>query len=163
MSFRGLLHRMAGFGGLSMALTGLTFAANCDLNSDGFVNVVDVQLITNQELGTATCAANIAGLNVCTDAVRTVVINAALGGQCHSVSLSWTASTSSNVAGYNIYRSASSSGPFTKLNTSVVTATSFIDTTALAGQTYYYEASTVDTLNNESPLTSPVSVTVPTP
>jgi hypothetical protein len=54
----------------------------CDLNSDGVISVLDVQLAVNMSLGTTPCTANINGPGVC--AVTTIqrVVNAALGGPC---------------------------------------------------------------------------------
>jgi hypothetical protein len=55
-----------------------------------------------------------------------------------SVTLSWSPSKSS-VAGYNVYRSTVSGGPYTTiLNSGLITALTFIDTTVQAGRTYYY-------------------------
>jgi uncharacterized delta-60 repeat protein len=52
--------------------------------------------------------------------------------------VNWTASTDNTVLGYNIYRSTSVGGTFTKLNTSTyVNTTTFNDTTA-AGGNYVY-------------------------
>jgi hypothetical protein len=67
----------------------------------------------------------------------------------HSVSLSWNGSTS-QVAGYNIYRGSQPSGPFTKLNSILDTATSYTDSSVASGQTYYYAATSVDSNNLES-------------
>lgn len=44
----------------------------------------------------------------------------------HTVNLTWVASTS-NVSGYNIYRGTKSGGPYTKLNTSVITTLTYSD------------------------------------
>jgi len=57
-------------------------ASACDLNFDGVVSVLDVQLAVNMSLGTTPCTANINGTGVC--AVTTIqrVVNAALGGAC---------------------------------------------------------------------------------
>lgn len=55
------------------------------------------------------------------------------------VGLSWTASTSSGITGYNVLRSASTSGPFTTINASLVTGTAYTDTSAVVGSTYTYE------------------------
>jgi hypothetical protein len=81
----------------------------------------------------------------------------------HSVTLNWTASTSSNIAGYNIYRSPNAAGPLTKLNTSLIIPTSYIDSTVQAGQTYFYVATAVDTSGNESVHSNQVQAVVPTP
>jgi len=148
-----------------------TGASNaCDLNSDGTINVIDVQLAINMDLGATPCTAAIDGTDVCNVVVVQRVINAALGGTCvvgsstHSAALTWTASTSPNVAGYNIYRATVSGGPYTMVNTSLVTGTAYTDTTVQAGQTYYYVATAVDTSSNQSAYSSPpVQANIPTP
>ena len=146
-------------------------AANaCDLNRDGVVNVLDIQLAINMALGSAPCTANVAGAGVCNIAVVQRVTNAVLSGTCstgvsvaHSVSLSWTASTSSNVTGYNVYRGTQSNGPYTKLTSSLVAATTFADLAVQAGQTYYYVATAVDNSNNESAYSGQAQAVVPSP
>jgi fibronectin type 3 domain-containing protein len=138
----------------------------CDLNSDGVVDVRDVQLATDMVLGVAPCTANAIGTAVCTPALYQLVTNATLGGPCHSVTLNWTASTSSNVIGYNVYRGTQPTPPtgYTKLTASSVAGTSYIDITVLAGQTYYFVATAVDSNNNESVYSTPaVLAAVPTP
>jgi fibronectin type 3 domain-containing protein len=133
------------------------------------VNVVDVQLATNMVLGLASCTANIAGAGVCNIVVVQRVTNAAQTGTCvtgpmvnqHSVSLSWTASTSPGVVGYNVYRGTISGGPYAILNSSLVTGTSYTDTTVQTGQTYYYVATAVDGNRNESSYSSQASAIIP--
>lgn len=117
--------------------------ATCDLNTDGSVNVVDVQLITNMEIGATgftSCTANVGGVLGCSDSARLVVIKAALGGGCHFISLSWAASPSTGVTGYNIYRGTTAGGESsTPLNVGgAVSGTTFVDTTTVSGTTYYY-------------------------
>ena len=117
--------------------------ATCDVNNDGSVNVVDVQLITNMEIGASgftTCTANVGGVLGCTDSARLVVIKAALGQGCHFISLSWAASPSTGVTGYNIYRGTSPGAESsTPLNTGgPVSGTTFTDTKTTSGTTYYY-------------------------
>jgi uncharacterized repeat protein (TIGR03803 family) len=68
----------------------------------------------------------------------------------HTVNLSWDASSSQNIVGYNLYRGPSASGPFTKINSALDTNTSYIDSTVQSGQTYYYAATAVDNQNVES-------------
>jgi hypothetical protein len=154
--------------GLLALMPGLAWPQNaCDLNQDGTVNVVDVQLITNMVLGKLTCTANIVGAGVCNDDVVRRVREAFLGGTCvtgHSVSLSWTASTSPNV-GYNVYRGTTSGGPYpTKVNSSLVDGTSYVDSTVQAGQTYYYVATAVDkSNNNESTYSNQAQAVIPSP
>jgi hypothetical protein len=139
----------------------------CDLNKDGAVNVIDVQLATNMDLGLLACPADING-GVCDPAFVQQIVTAALGQGCfaatnHSVSLTWTASTSAGVAGYNVYRSTTSGGPYTQLNTSLVTVTTFVDATVKSGQTYYYVTTAVDTSNDQSVYSNQAVALVPTP
>jgi len=135
----------------------------CDLNSDGAVNILDVQLATNMALGLAPCTANIAGAGVCNPVVVQGIENAALTGKCvpHSATLTWTASTSANMVGYNLYRGTQSGGPYTKLTSSPVTGTTYVDITVQAGQTYYYVATAVDGHNNESVYSNQATAAVP--
>jgi hypothetical protein len=82
----------------------------------------------------------------------------------HSVTLSWVASTSQSVAGYNIYRGTASGGPYsTKVNSAVINATTFTDTAVLAGQTYYYVGTTMDVSGNESGYSNQATAVIPTP
>lgn len=66
--------------------------------------------------------------------------------------ISWTASTSSNVTGYNVYRSTGQNGPFVLLGTT--TSTTFTDSNPPAvncgTNTLYYVVTTVETGNTES-------------
>jgi fibronectin type 3 domain-containing protein len=78
----------------------------------------------------------------------------------HSVSLTWTASTST-VTGYNVYRATVSGGPYTKMNSSVIAATSYVDSAVTAGQTYYYVVTSVDSGGVESANSVEVSALVP--
>jgi len=140
-------------------------AGACDLNSDGSVNIVDVQLAVNMALGYSTCTANIDGSGVCNIVVVQRVVNAALGGGCvtgtHSVSLTWTASASSNVVGYNIYRGSADGGPYSLLTASPVNTTSYSDATVQSGQTYFYVATAVDSNGNESVFSTSAQAAVP--
>lgn len=76
--------------------------------------------------------------------------------------VSWTASTST-VAGYNIYRGLTTGGPYTLLNSSPVNALTFTDSTVVAGQTYFYVVTAVDSSGTESVNSAEVSGTIPTP
>ena len=78
----------------------------------------------------------------------------------HSVTLTWTASTST-VVGYHVYRSTVSGGPYTKQNSSVNASTSYVDSAVQAGTTYFYVVTSVDSSGVESADSTEVSVTVP--
>jgi hypothetical protein len=141
----------------------------CDLNSDGVVNSADVQLAVNMTIGiTSPCTANIAGSAVCNAIVVQRVVNASMGQSClvstglHVVSLTWTASTSSGITGYQVSRGTASTGPFTLLATVGGTTLSYMDTTVVSGQTYYYVVAAVAG-SSVSANTTPVPAAVPTP
>jgi fibronectin type 3 domain-containing protein len=116
-------------------------------------------------LGLSSCTASINGSGGCNVAMVQRVVAAALpAGSCHPTVLTWTASTSPNVAGYNIYRSTTLTGTYTKLNTSLIVGLTFTDGSSQPGQTYFYAGTAVDTNGNESALSSPaVQASVPTP
>ena len=140
----------------------------CDLNGDGTVDIRDAQMAANMALALAPCTANVVGPGVCDISVIQRVIDAALSGLCrpgalHSVTLNWTASTSSNVTGYNVYRGTHSNGPYTKVNSAVVAGTAYTDLTVLAGQTYYYVTTAVDADNNESAYSNGAPAVIPSP
>jgi hypothetical protein len=56
----------------------------------------------------------------------------------HSVTLTWAASTTSGVTGYNVYRSTTNGGPYTQLTSTPVTGTTYTDTSVAPLTTYYY-------------------------
>ncbi len=78
----------------------------------------------------------------------------------HVVDLSWSASTSTNISGYNVYRSVDNKS-WSKINASLVPSTLYDDSTASNGSTYYYAATAVDISGNESAKSSSIKVTVP--
>ena len=79
-----------------------------------------------------------------------------------SVTLNWSASTSADVVGYNIYR-GTEPGSYAQLNGSLISATSYTDNTVQGGQnlTYYYAVTSVNSKGEQSAFSSPVSVLVP--
>ena len=78
----------------------------------------------------------------------------------HSVTLTWTASSSA-VTGYNVYKSSVSGGPYAKLNSSPVSATTYSDTAVNSSQTYFYVVTSVDSSGIESANSAEVSASVP--
>jgi hypothetical protein len=140
----------------------------CDLNGDSIVNLIDEQLAVSMSLGQTQCTANIDGANVCNVVILQRVVNAATGGICvtgnsHLVSLNWIASTSPNIAGYNVFRGASSGGPYTQLNSSLVSGVSYTDNNVQPGQSYYYVTTATNTSNQQSVYSNEASATVPSP
>jgi hypothetical protein len=78
----------------------------------------------------------------------------------HSVALTWNASTST-VSGYNVYRSTVSGGSYTKLNSSLVAALNYTDSTVQNSTTYYYVTTAVDSGGVESVHSNEVSAPIP--
>ena len=139
----------------------------CDLNQDGVINGADVGLAVNMSLGTTTCTANIEGANACTVITVQRVINASLGQTCivyntHGVTLNWSASSTPNVT-YNVYRGSASTGPFSQLNSTAISALTYADTAVQPGQTYYYVLTAVDAAGQSSYSSPSSPATVPNP
>jgi fibronectin type 3 domain-containing protein len=95
----------------------------------------------------------------------TVSVGLSGTGTSHQVSLTWSAPSSSSdpVAGYHIYRATGSSSSYTLLNSSVVTQTSYMDSTVVSGTSYAYYVKSVDASGVESAASNSISVTVPNP
>jgi len=86
-------------------------------------------------------------------------------GPTHYVVLSWTASGTAGVTGYNVYRGTTRGGPYsTKLNSSLVTETTYTDNAVQAGGTYFYVVTAVASDGvTESAYSDEASATVPSP
>jgi hypothetical protein len=77
-----------------------------------------------------------------------------------SVVLSWQASPSSGIDGYNVYRANVSGGTYSKLNGSPVVSMTFVDSNVSAGRTYYYVTTAVDN-GTESEYSNQATAVVP--
>ena len=79
----------------------------------------------------------------------------------HSVDLSWNASQSTGVIGYNVYRGAD--GPYSRINVALEASTTYTDDTVSAGMTYYYVVTAVDGQGLESSYSANATAAVPAP
>jgi hypothetical protein len=61
------------------------------------------------------------------------------------IALQWTANTESNLAGYYVLRASSAAGPFTQLNTALLTSPSYNDVIAPQAVVSYYQVVAVNT------------------
>lgn len=79
----------------------------------------------------------------------------------HVVGLSWNASTSADISGYNLYRGPDGAN-WQKVNaTGLIASTLFSDSTVANGTTYYYAATAVDISGAESAKSAALVVAVP--
>jgi len=89
---------------------------------------------------------------------ETATVNLTVTAQ---VVLTWTASQSPGIAGYNIYRSTTSGGPYTKINSALDPTVTYNDLAVQDGITYYYVTTAVDDQGEESAYSNESSATVP--
>jgi hypothetical protein len=84
----------------------------------------------------------------------------------YSVNLSWSASTSSNISGYNVYRAVyvNSCESFSKINPALNTSTLYTDIVVVDGTSYCYATTAVNSSNEESGYSNITSnVEIPAP
>lgn len=77
----------------------------------------------------------------------------------HTVTLTWKASTSSEVIGYQVYRKVLPSGENTRINATLVNGLSFVDERVESGKRYRYVVRAVAN-GQESADSAPVEVGV---
>lgn len=82
-----------------------------------------------------------------TASVQSMQLNAQ--GGADKVELNWWQNDYETLAGYNLYRSTSETGSYTRINSSILTGQSYTDTDVQPGATYYYYFKAVDTDGNE--------------
>jgi len=77
-------------------------------------------------------------------------------------SLSWTANTEPDLAGYNLYRSTVLGSGYAKVNGATITGTSYTDSGLTNGKTYYYKISALDNVTppNESAQSAAVTAII---
>jgi fibronectin type 3 domain-containing protein len=99
-------------------------------------------------------------------ALAVLVWMAIASAEAKNVVLVWDANTESDLAGYNIYRSATSGGGYSRLNSSLVPVSSspeFTDANIPCGARFHYVATAVNTAGLESDYSNEVSIQVPCP
>lgn len=78
----------------------------------------------------------------------------------YSVNLSWDPS-SSQVVGYNVYRSNQSGGPYARINPGLDPNTAYTDSSVVGGQTYYYATTSVNSAGEESSYSNLAQAVIP--
>jgi hypothetical protein len=79
-----------------------------------------------------------------------------------SAILHWDPDASPGVSGYNVSRSLTNSGPFTQLNSGLVTTLGYCDLTVSDAHTYYYQVTAVNA-SSQTSSPSPIVFTTPNP
>ena len=116
---------------------------------------------TPQISGTASGHISFASNASPSSATETVTGTGASATQ-HSADLSWSPSPSI-VVGYNVYRSTTPGGPYSKINSSLDSSTLYTDSTVQSGQTYYYVSTAVDGTGMESGYSNQLQMVIPSP
>ena len=149
-------------GGTTVTILGSGFQSGASVAFGG-VAATSVNLVSSTEIQAVTpsSTAGTVAITVTNSNSQTATLAAAFTF-FHTISLSWTGSTSS-VSGYNIYRSSTSGGPYAKVNSAMVPGTSFSDNNVQAGQTYFYVTTAVDSSNVESGYSNQAQAIVPSP
>jgi hypothetical protein len=83
----------------------------------------------------------------------------------HSVSLTWTASTTTGITSYNVYRAVYASsvcGSYSNIGSTASTVTAYIDSVVTDGTTYCYATTAVDS-GGESAYSNVVQAAIPAP
>ena len=89
------------------------------------------------------------------------VTGGATGAGQHSVTLSWAASSSSGVVGYNVYRSSVSGGPYARITSGPDASLSYTDSAVTAGQSYFYVVTAVEGNGAESTYSNQANAVIP--
>lgn len=149
-------------GGTSITIMGGGFESGAEVSFGG-VAAASVTFVSGGELQAVTPASTAGSVSivVTNPDSETGTLEAAFAF-FHTVTLSWTASTS-DVKGYNVYRSSTSGGPYNRLNVILITGTTFTDNNVQAGETLFYVA-TADSIDNvEGDYSNEAQATVPSP
>jgi len=148
----------------SIAVTGTNardFAqtSTCGSSVAAGANCTIAVMFSPSALGTRTAALSIS--DNASGSPQTVPLSGTGG---HYVALSWTGSTTAGVVGYNAYRGTASSGPFSQLNSSPISGTTYADGSVQAGQRFYYVVTAIASNDITVSANSNVaSATVPSP
>jgi len=89
-----------------------------------------------------------------TGSPRTVALHGTGISSSHYMALTWTASNSPSIVGYNVYRGSQSGGPYSLLTPAPINALAYTDSAVISGSTYFYVVTTVGTNPPYNPVES---------
>lgn len=149
-------------GGTTVTILGSGFQSGGSVAFGG-LTATTIKFVSSTEIQAATPAspAGTVSVTVSNPDAQTGTLASAFAFY-HTVSVAWTASKSS-IAGYNVYRGSTSGGPYAKINSALVTGTSFSDNNVQAGHTYFYVTTAVNSSNVESAYSNQAEAIVPSP
>lgn len=133
-------------------LGGVTLAAG----QSAYLLVVFAPKTTGFQTGTIAISSN------AVNSPATVTMSGTgISSTTHSVVLSWAASSSSGVTGYNVYRSTTSGGGYARVNAVPTSTTKYSDGGVSSGATYYYVVTAVNSSGGESAKSGQISAKIP--
>jgi hypothetical protein len=134
------------------ASAGADFPLTISSGKETFLNVTFTPKKDGEKTATLTFASNAANSPASESVTGT--------GTAPYVTLSWVPSVS-EVTGYNVYRSKSRNGSYTKINSKLDPDPIYTDATIVSGNTYYYETTAVNSSGKESGYSNRAEVIVP--
>jgi len=137
---------------VTSGISGATLAAG----QTATMNIVFAPKSTGTFTGTVTVISN-----ATTTAPAVAVNGTGISSTSHSVALGWTASTSSGVIGYNVYRSTISGTSYTRINSSPTASLKYTDGSVASGGTYYYVVSAVSSTGAEGAHSAQIKAVIP--
>ncbi len=137
------------------------FNVSVDPNMKAAVKSEDLDDVSSQDIKTAAYTLTLNKTRLMTDELNWskawMSANLTGGGGDHSVSLTWDAQA--DVTGYNVYRSGSSGGPYTKV-AGPVTNPDYVNFGVSPQQVWYYVVTALNSVG-ESAFSNEVSATIP--
>jgi hypothetical protein len=138
----------ADWNGQGYSVSGISFPVTVTPGTTVSFTVTFAPTVAGSTSGSIAFASNATDANL-SETLSGTGTSSSTGGSQHSVALSWTPPNSNSISGYNIYRGTNSGGPYTKINSSLETATDYTDSTVQSATTYYYVATSVDSSTEE--------------
>jgi len=111
------------------------------------------------EAGNASALSNSIGSRTLDDVNPAAPAGLTAQSKNSQVYLTWTSNSENDLSGYNIYRSTSTGGPYSKINSTITTINHYTDTGLTNTVKYYYAITAEDTSGNESAYSTEVNAT----
>jgi hypothetical protein len=161
-SISGTISPTTGGSGAAVALSGASVAAT---TTDG----AGIYTFSGLSNGTYTVTPTNAGFAFTPASQSVTIINANVAGVnftasvpvTHTVALSWVASNTATVTGYNVYRSTVSGTGYAKVNSSPLSVLIYTDAAVMNATTYYYVTTAVDASGVESNYSNEATAVIP--